>query len=66
MRRTLMRYVNLTFALTLLQISPTMKKRAPTLEYFVELGEMNIGAMGRSPNFHYSWYIIRVRMDEFR
>lgn len=37
-RRTMMRYINLTFALTLAEISPKMKKRIPTLEHLVAMG----------------------------
>lgn len=38
MRRTIMRYVNLTFTLTLTMITPRAKKRFPTLEHLVDSG----------------------------
>lgn len=38
MRRTVMRYVNLTELITLIMISPTVKKRFPTLDHLVEAG----------------------------
>nr|XP_053626501.1 bestrophin-3-like [Cherax quadricarinatus] len=40
MRRTVMRYVNLTELITLIMISPTVKKRFPTLDHVVEAGFM--------------------------
>ncbi|XP_042237651.1 uncharacterized protein LOC121876534 isoform X2 [Homarus americanus] len=40
MRRTVMRYVNLTELLTFIMISPTVKKRFPTLDHLVEAGFM--------------------------
>lgn len=40
MRRTVMRYVNLTEIITFIMISPTVKKRFPTLEHLVEAGFM--------------------------
>nr|XP_045611052.1 bestrophin homolog 17-like isoform X1 [Procambarus clarkii]XP_045611055.1 bestrophin homolog 17-like isoform X1 [Procambarus clarkii]XP_045611056.1 bestrophin homolog 17-like isoform X1 [Procambarus clarkii] len=40
MRRTVMRYVNLTELITLIMISPTVKKRFPTLDHLVEAGFM--------------------------
>ncbi|XP_071522927.1 uncharacterized protein [Panulirus ornatus] len=40
MRRTVMRYVNLTELITFTMISPTVKKRFPTLEHLVEAGFM--------------------------
>ncbi|ROT82589.1 putative Bestrophin-2, partial [Penaeus vannamei] len=40
MRRTVMRYVNLTELITLVMISPTVKKRFPTLDHLVEAGFM--------------------------
>lgn len=41
MRRTIMRYVNLTFVKTLSMISPQVKKRFPTLDHLVEAGKNN-------------------------
>ncbi|XP_076349140.1 uncharacterized protein LOC143246392 isoform X1 [Tachypleus tridentatus] len=38
MRRTIMRYVNLAFIITLTCISPAVKKRFPTLDHLVEAG----------------------------
>lgn len=38
MRRTVMRYANLSIVLTLCMISPRVKKRFPTLEHLVETG----------------------------
>ncbi|XP_063871767.1 LOW QUALITY PROTEIN: bestrophin-3-like [Scylla paramamosain] len=38
MRRTVMRYVNLTEIITFIMISPGVKKRFPTLEHLVEAG----------------------------
>ncbi|XP_042887227.1 bestrophin-4-like [Penaeus japonicus] len=43
MRRTIMRYVNLTFTLTLTMITPRAKKRFPTLEHLVDSGLMTAG-----------------------
>ncbi|KAL7640792.1 UNVERIFIED_CONTAM: hypothetical protein RMT77_009067 [Armadillidium vulgare] len=40
MRRTVMRYANLSIVLTLCMISPRVKKRFPTLEHLVETGFM--------------------------
>lgn len=47
MRRTIMRYVNLSFVLTFAMISPCVKKRFPTTKHLVDSGlmtenEMNI------------------------
>ncbi|KAB7504533.1 Bestrophin-1, partial [Armadillidium nasatum] len=39
MRRTVMRYANLSVVLTLCMISPRVKKRFPTLEHLVETGD---------------------------
>ncbi|KAB7502682.1 Bestrophin-3, partial [Armadillidium nasatum] len=41
MRRTIMRYANLTFVITLTMMSPQVKKRFPTLDHLVEAGFMN-------------------------
>ncbi|XP_076048194.1 bestrophin-2-like isoform X2 [Oratosquilla oratoria] len=38
MRRTVLRYVNLTEVITLIMISPRVKKRFPTLEHLVDAG----------------------------
>ncbi|XP_063236462.1 uncharacterized protein LOC134538846 isoform X2 [Bacillus rossius redtenbacheri] len=38
MRRTILRYVNLCFVLTLRMMSPRVKKRFPTMEHLVEAG----------------------------
>lgn len=38
MRRTILRYVNLAFVLTLTMITPRAKKRFPTLDHLVEAG----------------------------
>lgn len=38
MRRTVMRYVNLSQTITLIMISPKVKKRFPTLDHLVEAG----------------------------
>ncbi|KAA0192966.1 hypothetical protein HAZT_HAZT009840 [Hyalella azteca] len=38
MRRTLMRYVNLSFVITMSMISPRVKKRFPTMQHLVESG----------------------------
>ncbi|XP_018014164.1 bestrophin-3 [Hyalella azteca] len=38
MRRTIMRYVNLTLVITLSMISPRVKKRFPTLDHVMEAG----------------------------
>ncbi|RXG54417.1 Bestrophin-2 [Armadillidium vulgare] len=38
MRRTIVRYANLAFTLTLIMISPKIKKRFPTLDHLVEAG----------------------------
>ncbi|KAL7640590.1 UNVERIFIED_CONTAM: hypothetical protein RMT77_008865 [Armadillidium vulgare] len=38
MRRTIMRYVNLSFVMTMSMISPMVKKRFPTYEHMVEAG----------------------------
>lgn len=38
MRRTIARYLNLAFVITLTMISPQAKKRFPTLDHLVELG----------------------------
>ncbi|XP_063588217.1 bestrophin-4-like [Penaeus indicus] len=43
MRRTIMRYVNLTFTLTLTMITPRAKKRFPTLDHLVDSGLMTAG-----------------------
>ncbi|KAG0717588.1 Bestrophin-3 [Chionoecetes opilio] len=40
MRRTVMRYVNLTEVITFIMISPGVKKRFPTLDHLVEAGIM--------------------------
>ncbi|XP_071517341.1 bestrophin-1-like isoform X2 [Panulirus ornatus] len=40
MRRTIARYVNLSFVLTLIMVTPRAKKRFPTLEHLVETGLM--------------------------
>lgn len=40
MRRTILRYVNLSFVLTLTMITPRAKKRFPTLDHIVEAGFM--------------------------
>ncbi|XP_047740329.1 bestrophin-2, partial [Hyalella azteca] len=37
-RRTVLRYVNLTFAITMSMISPPIKKRFPTMDHLVEMG----------------------------
>ncbi|KAK4309385.1 hypothetical protein Pmani_018963 [Petrolisthes manimaculis] len=42
MRRTVMRYVNLSQTITLIMISPKVKKRFPTLEHLVESGLMTL------------------------
>ena len=39
MRRTVIRYANLSLCITLAMISPRVKKRFPTLEHFVESGK---------------------------
>lgn len=39
MRRTIMRYVNLSFVITLCMISPQAKKRFPTLDHVLEAGQ---------------------------
>jgi len=40
MRRTILRYVNLSLVLTLRMVSPRVKKRFPTLEHLVDAGFM--------------------------
>nr|CAD7576461.1 unnamed protein product [Timema californicum] len=40
MRRTIIRYVNLCFVITLSMMSPRVKKRFPTLDHLVEAGFM--------------------------
>ncbi|XP_046390920.1 bestrophin-2-like isoform X2 [Ischnura elegans] len=40
MRRTIMRYVNLSFVITLRMMCPRVKKRFPTLEHLVDAGIM--------------------------
>ncbi|KAK8383874.1 hypothetical protein O3P69_015965 [Scylla paramamosain] len=42
MRRTIVRYVNLSFVLTLTMITPRAKKRFPTLDHIVEAGFMTV------------------------
>lgn len=39
-RRTIMRYANLSFLITLSMISPSVKKRFPTLDHMVQAGFM--------------------------
>jgi len=45
MRRTIMRYANLSYILTLTMISPQVKKRFPTLQAIHEAGIMNDSEM---------------------
>ena len=40
MRRTIMRYVNLSFVLTFAMVSPCVKKRFPTPKHLVDAGEL--------------------------
>jgi len=43
MRRTIMRYVCLALTMIFSMISPRVKKRFPTLNHFVEAGELIMG-----------------------
>ena len=38
MRRTIMRYVNMSYVMILSQVSVRVKKRFPTLDHLVEAG----------------------------
>ncbi|CAL4124484.1 unnamed protein product, partial [Meganyctiphanes norvegica] len=40
MRRTIVRYINLSFTLTLIMVSPRVKKRFPTMDHLIEAGFM--------------------------
>lgn len=42
MRRTIMRYVNLSYAMILSMVSTRVKKRFPTLDHLVEAGMFNL------------------------
>ncbi|KAK7080995.1 hypothetical protein SK128_013259 [Halocaridina rubra] len=55
MRRTVMRYVNLAQLLTLIMISPTVKKRFPTHDHIVESGfcHLNYNTAMR-PRYHWT------------
>jgi bestrophin, other len=38
MRRTVMRYINLSYVMTMRSISPPVKKRFPTMDHMVDAG----------------------------
>ncbi|KAB7499614.1 hypothetical protein Anas_03438, partial [Armadillidium nasatum] len=52
MRRTIVRYANLAFTLTLIMISPKIKKRFPTLDHLVEAATL-MGRQFLDPKMNY-------------
>jgi hypothetical protein len=43
-RRTIVRYLNLTFVMAMSKVSPRVKRRFPTVEHMIEAGTLTLSS----------------------